>query len=163
MNDIALLLVRLALGGFYLLARYRWVYDPYHPSSTKSAAHTDEPLITDRCGDKWFNRYRERHLRWKLERCGYHGGLAGPVATAELICGLALILGFGTKVSALVLLIITLCATLATARDKVLRQNPVDTLDKITCYMWLVEPHLIVLALVLVLCGAGTISVDQLM
>ena len=50
--DVALFLVRGILGAFFVLARFRWFYDPSRP-------------------EHWFNCGRHDHLAWKLCTCGY--------------------------------------------------------------------------------------------
>jgi uncharacterized membrane protein YphA (DoxX/SURF4 family) len=141
---IVLLLARLTLGFFFVGYRFRWLYDP-SPNN----------------GVKWCNPYRHDNLKKKLCECGWGiKGLAELVAIVELLAGLGLIFGLLTSLSALGLLVILLAATACTAREKVLRQNPVDRLDAVNCYLWTPEPVYMVLAVVVLGLGPGWISID---
>lgn len=143
--DFALLASRLALGVFFVLARFRWLYDP-----------SREP--------RWLNPARHDHLAWKLCSCGYSRNLylADFVAIVEIAAGVALVVGFVTPLASLALLATLLFATRCTAVEKTLKQNPVDKVDAVSCYLWTVEPHLIVFALVGLTGGPGAYSIDAL-
>jgi uncharacterized membrane protein YphA (DoxX/SURF4 family) len=169
--DLALLALRFILGGFFVLARFRWVYDPCR--ATLDVAREGEPHRIKEGepnpygwhGGRWFNAYRHQHLTWKLCSCGWgsHPCLAGFVALVEIFGGAAVVVGLLVPLASFGLLVLTLFATLCTARAKVARQEPVDGIDCASCYLWLVEPHLIIGAMVLMLCGAGRFSVDALL
>lgn len=144
--DLALLLLRVALGVFFLLARFRWIWDP------AQQAHCQ----------RWFPDQRHESLANKLYHCGYSHNpyLAGLVACVEIGAALMLIMGFLVPLAALGLAVVLLFATVCTARDKVARQNPIDTVDCICCYLWLVEPLYLIMAVCLMLTGGGAYSLD---
>lgn len=144
--DFALLLLRAILGTFFVLARFRWVYDPSRP---------DNP---------WFNAERHKHLTWKLCTCGYHWHprMSAIVALLEMSCGLGLLLGLLTIPSALGLLIVLTFATVCTARQKVMEQLPVDPIDCLSCYLWRVEGIYIIIAMSVLLLGPGKFSLDYM-
>lgn len=146
-TDLILLLNRLVLGGFFVLARFRWIYDPSKPS------------------DQWFNGARHASLENKLCACGYgrNESLGVLVALAEVGAGIALIVGFLTQAAALGLLVVLLFATYCTAREKTMRQNPVDGVGVVESYLWTPEPLYIVLCIIAIVGGAGAFSVDRLL
>lgn len=166
-GDVALLLQRVALGAFFFLARFRWVYDPSRAWIAGYAAN-GEPLRGDNANATgraaWFAPYRVNHLTWKLCSCGYgkHPVLAGFVALVEISAGLALVVGLLTPLAALGLLGTLGFATYCTAKDKVAKQGPVDKIDCVSCYLWTVEPLYIVLAVSAIINGAGAYSLDAL-
>lgn len=143
---LTLLLARLTLGFFFVGYRFRWIYDP-----SKEI--------------RWFNPDRRLSLQKKLCECGWGIGprFAAFVALAEISAGLGIMFGFLTSLSALGLLAILIVANACTAREKVLRQNPVDCVDAANCYLWTPEPIYIVLALVVLALGPGWLSLDYLM
>jgi len=146
-SDAALFVLRLVLGGFYVLARFRFFYDP----SLRPA---------------WCNHLRHDSLTNKMARCGWRSMTyfwACVVAAVEVAAGLAVIAGFLTMPAAFGLLIVTVIATICTARDKVMEQNPVDALDCVACYFWRVEGLYIAMALALLLTGPGKWSIDYLL
>lgn len=148
MSNLALLLARFVLGFFFVSYRFRWFYDP---SRKKEGAVC--------------NVYRHLNLRRKLCHCGWgmSPALAAFVAISETLAGFGAIFGMWTTASALGLLLILLVATACTAREKTMRQNPVDGIDVINCYLWNPEPVYIVLAVVVSVFGAGSYSLDHLL
>lgn len=148
-TDAASLLARLVLGAFYVLARFRSFYDPSKPR-----------------GCRVFNRDRLSSLSRKLCYCGFSRGVrfwAWITAGIEVFGGLGLLLGLATMVSAVAILALTVRATLCTAAVKVKEQNPVDTIDCVACYLWRVEGVYIALALLILLLGPGTYSLDAVL
>lgn len=145
--DFASLLLRVILGAFFVLARFRWVYDPSRP---------EQP---------WFNCQRHQHLRWKLCTCGYSTniGLACLVASIEILAGCAVVVGLLSTLATAGLFGVLLFATICTASGKIAEQNPVDCVDKVSCYLWRVEGVYITIALVLLLTGPGKFSLDYLL
>lgn len=145
-TSLASLLLRLILGTFFVLARFRWVYDP---SRTPSL----------------MNPLRHKHFRERLCTCGYgtHPLLCGFVASVEIAAGFAVILGLVTMPALCGLLCVLLFATWCTAREKVCAQNPVDQVDCISCYLWRVEGVYITVAVSLLCLGPGTWSLDHLL
>lgn len=148
MQALTLLLARIILGFFFVSYRFRWVFDP-----------------TPQDGVELCSPYRHLRLRQKLCHCGWgmSPGLAAFVAFAELFAGLGVMAGLVTQLSAFGLLAILLAATLCTAKEKTFRQNPVDRIDVVNCYLWNPEPVYMVLAVVVMVFGAGPISVEYLL
>lgn len=143
-HDAVAFLLRLVLGGFYVLARFRFFWDP-----------SRSPSIC--------NPQRHESLIRKMQHCGWCSMpyfWACFVAGAEVLGGAALVLGFLTVPAAIGLLLVTTVATYCTARDKVMEQHPVDLVDCVSCYLWRVEGLYIALALGIILLGPGKWSVD---
>lgn len=172
-HDLVQLLLRLVLGTFFFLARFRWIYDPQRASILSHVHTTREPIplyLSDESHPgrhtvrAWFPTFRLSHLQWKICHCGYgrHPAISAFVALVEIFGGLALIVGLLTQLAALGLLGVLCFATYCTAREKVLRQNPIDRIDVAACYLWTVEPVYIVLAVCLILGGPGLFSLDAL-
>lgn len=136
MMDLALLLLRLTLGGFFVLARARTLF--YH----------DRILSLER----------------KLGECGLGARrwLTWLVALVEVLAGLGLITGFLTRLSALGLAVVLIVAMRCVAREKIARQRPNDSWDVCTCCLWLVEPLYLIMALAIALAGGGALSLDAL-
>lgn len=145
-EDAALFLLRAVLGTFYVLARFRFFYDPSR--------------------SRWLCPDRRRSLVNKVQICGWLSTAprlwACVVAVVEVLGGAALIVGFLTQYAALSLLGVTLVATYYTARDKVTAQKPVDKLDCVSCYLWRVEGVYIAIALAILALGPGRWSIDYL-
>lgn len=146
---LALFLARFVLGFFFVSYRFRWFYDPTPKDG----------------GGAICNVHRHLSLRKKLCQCGWgmSPALAAFVAVAEIAAGLGVMFGLLTGISAFGLLIILLVATLCTAKEKTLRQNPVDGIDVVNCYLWNPEPVYIVLAVVVLSLGPGSFSLDALL
>lgn len=147
MEALVLLLARSVLGFFFVSYRFRWFYDP----SPQDGVAICSP-------------YRHLTLRKKLCLCGWgiSPWLAGIVAIVELLAGLGVIFGLLTGLSSIGLLLILFAATLCTAKEKTFRQNPVDKIDIVNCYLWNPEPVYIVLALIVLSLGPGWLSLDYL-
>lgn len=160
-HDLTLLLLRVVLGGFFILARFRWLWDPSAPMVQHNGPGGTCYITADRFMPKW----RHEHLRERLRTCGYSDNrfLAGTVAMVELAAALGVLLGALTFLAALGLVAVLVFATMCTAKEKVLRQGPVDCIDWVSDYLWLVEPLYLIVAMVLVLEGAGRYSVDFLL
>lgn len=146
--DLTLLILRLILGVFFVLARFRWFYDPSQP-----------------VGARFLNIARHKHLAWKLCTCGYglHPVLAGFVASVEVLAGLGVTMGLLTPLSTLGLMSVLTFATLCTAKTKVMEQHPVDDIDCVSCYLWRVEGVYLAIALAILLGGPGKYSLDYLL
>lgn len=159
-HDLALLLLRFTLGFFFLLARFRWVWDPAQPMIQHKRG---VKCVLEQDAGGWFPEWRHKHLQGKLSQCGYSDNryLAGFVAMTELSAALGLIVGLLTPLAALGLVGVLIFATRCTAREKVAKQGPVDCIDWVCDYLWLVEPVYLVIALSLVLTGAGRFSLDH--
>lgn len=142
---IALLLNRVTLGTFYLLARFRFFYDPSKPAK-----------------ERWLNKERSASLTAKMQHCGftsYPYAWAWIAASIEVIGGGMLIAGVFSAFAALGLSVLTLFATRCTWRSKVYEQNPVDCVDVCSCYLWRVEGLYILMALIVILAGPGGFTV----
>jgi uncharacterized membrane protein YphA (DoxX/SURF4 family) len=154
--DLAQLVLRIVLGVFFVLARFRWFFDP-----SEGRTLTDFWNPVD--GRVVLPPARHRSLSAKLVHCGFSGNpwLGVWVATVEVSAGLGVLFGFLTSLSALGLVVILLLGTRCTARDKTMRQNPVDRVDVLSCYLWTPEPVYLVIAVALVLMGGGVFSIDH--
>lgn len=148
MTAAVLFLARFVLGFFFVSYRFRWFYDP-----------------TPSQGGNVCNVHRHLNLRKKLCQCGWgiSSTLAATVAIGETLAGLGVIFGLLTTLSALGILVILLAATMCTAREKTMRQNPVDGIDVVNCYLWNPEPVYIVLATLVLVLGPGSFSLDHIM
>lgn len=89
-------------------------------------------------------------------------GWAWVAALVEVLAGVAVVIGLLTLPAAFGLLVTLLVATICTAYDKVMEQNPVDKLDCVACYLWRVEGLYIGLAIIILLAGPGAYSIDYL-
>jgi uncharacterized membrane protein YphA (DoxX/SURF4 family) len=146
--SIALALIRIILGLFFVLARFRFFYDPIKPK-----------------GQRVFCPQRLTSLTNKMTHCGvkrWPFQIAVAVAVIEVLAGIALIFGFLSVLSAFGLLVILLYATKCTCREKIAKQNPVDGIDHLCCYLWAPEPLYIGMCLVIILAGPGMYSLDAL-
>lgn len=149
--DIVELLLRVILGLFFVIYRFRWIYDP--TSGTMP----------------WLNTVRHQHLAAKLCSCGWgmHPLLAAFVALIENFAGLGVMFGLFTQLSAFGLMSILIVATTCTAKHKIEIQNggkgPEDSIDVVSCYLWTVEPVYIVIAFCVLLLGPGRYSIDALL
>lgn len=144
--DLALLGQRLILGVFFILARFRVIYDP------------------SRAAEGWFPASRVAHLKQKVQCiCGYSFPPWWFLAGAELLGGLGVIFGLFTVAAGAGLALVTLFGTLCTWRERVCRQQPADAVDRVSCYLWLPEPIYLLLGVNLALTGAGRYSLDALL
>lgn len=146
-SNIVLLLARFMLGFFFVSYRFRWFFDP-NPND----------------GVQFCSPYRHLKLRQKLCSCGWGMSptMAAFVAISEFLAGLGVLFGFLTTLSAIGLLIILVVATACTAKEKTMRQLPVDGIDVVNCYLWNPEPVYIMLALIIANFGPGWLSLDHL-
>lgn len=144
--DVALALARILVGTFFILARFRWVYDPMYQKP-------------------WFNPTRQQSLVNKLNHCGFQNATfwAPFVAYGELLAAIGLIVGLLTPLAALGLLVILVYATKCTAMEKTMKQNPIDKIDVVSCYLWNPEPIYIALVVMLMAFGAGAYSLDHVL
>lgn len=146
MTDAALLIARLLLGVFFVLARFRFFYDPSRANS-------------------WLNQDRCESLTRKMRHCGLQDWpkfWAWTAAVVEVAAGFAVVIGLLTLPATLGLLVTLLLATRCTARDKIMEQHPVDPVDWVACYLWRVEGLYIGLAAIILLAGPGAYSIDYL-
>jgi uncharacterized membrane protein YphA (DoxX/SURF4 family) len=147
--DFVLLSARIILGGFFVIDRFRWFWDPQHTGSQRHL----------------LNEARREHLRAKIEQVT---GLRSVwwsviVAFVEFFGGLAIMFGFLTPLAALAILVILIIASHGNFHQKVIvKQQPQDKVDVISCYFWTVEPLYIWMAAMIVILGAGSISLDSL-
>lgn len=161
--DIAALLARITLGGFFVLARFRFFFDPSRGSNLQRTVPVG--YWDDSDNHLWFNPRRLASLTRKMRVCGWTTWApfwAWFAALVEVGAGLFLILGLLTRTSAFGLLVVTLAATVCTAREKVAKQGPVDRIDCIGCYLWCAEPLYIVMAIIILLIGPGLYSLDSI-
>lgn len=145
-QDFFLFVARFVLGFFFVSYRFRFVWDPMG-------------------SPRFWNVGRHEKLQQKLCHCGWGANptFAIFIAISELLAGVGVIFGLLTIPSALGLLLILLGATYCTAREKTLKQDPIDTVDCINCYFWNPEPVYIVVTLMVLSFGPGAISLDHLL
>lgn len=143
-QDAALFLLRFTMGLFFVVYRFRWVWDPSD------------------CTKQWCPPARRDRLIKRLEDCGYgyHPILAGSVAVIEILAGLGLMAGLLTIPSAVGIFVIMLFANCCTPREEIPLMRPVDKVDVVRCYLHLAEPLYAVMALSVVLMGPGRWSMD---
>lgn len=143
-QDAALFLIRSTMGLFFLIYRFRWIWDPAAKDS------------------QWFSQIRRSRLIKRLESCGYGSNrhLAGAVALVEILAGAALIVGLLTMPAALGIFVILIFANCCTPREEIPFMKPVDGVDVVRCYLHLAEPLYLVMAVVLLLMGPGRWSLD---
>lgn len=146
-NDLALFLNRLLLGIFFVSYRFRWVFDPSDPT-----------------GDYWFPLARRNRLVNRLCTCGYSNNplLSATVAITEILAGLGLLVGLLSIPSAFGILAVMVFANCCTPFEEVPAMHPVDRIDIVACYLRLVEPLYLYMALVVILLGPGHWSMDYL-
>lgn len=170
--DFALALNRITLGLFFVLARFRFFYDParggnlpssYPVTGTYGSIYGNQYYRDRRA---WFNPRRAASLTRKMCTCGWRKGAAfwaWFAAIVEVGAGLFLIFGLLSALSAFGLLTVTTAATFCTAKEKVTSQKPIDKIDCVGCYLWCAEPLYIVMALVAITAGPGSWSLDALL
>lgn len=143
-SDLGLFLNRFILGLFFVIYRFRWIYDP----SDKECS--------------WFSPRRRYRLMNRLCTCGYtdNAVLAGTVAMVEILAGLALMAGFLTIPAAGGIIAVMIFANCCTPKEEIPLMNPVDKIDWVACYLRLVEPLYLFMALLVVLMGPGRWSID---
>lgn len=127
------------LALFFLLARFRFFYDPSKP-----------------VGLRWLNEDRHASLTNKMCHCGLEfkpRAFAWFVAVVEVGCALLLLWPPTRLIGALGLLGILLKATHCTARAKVMEQHPVDKIGVCEAYLWRVEGLYIVMVVCVILEG----------
>lgn len=141
-----LLALRVYLGLFMILARFRWFYDPSRPEAP------------------WFNHGRHSSLYRVVCSCGFPFWLvAAAVAVVEVLAGLALVFGLMTVPAAFGMLVILLVATWCKGAEKTAKQKPVDRIDWVSCYLWTPEPGYIMIALAILVLGPGMFSLDHVL
>lgn len=144
--DAALLLVRVVVGSFFVLYRFRWVYDP----------------TSDQ---RWFCPVRRSRLKERIRACRYGCSniLPALVAIGEIGAGFALIIGLLSLPSAALLLVILLFGMVCLLPEEIPAMNPVDRIDVVRCTMQWPEPLYAVLCVVVLLAGPGQWSIDALL
>lgn len=163
METVVLFIARFVLGFFFVSYRFRWFWDP-SPQHDITSPMGVTKMVPDPSGAEFCNPYRHLKLRAKLCHCGWGMSpmMGAFIAIAETLAGLGVMFGFLHTLSTLGLLVILLVATTCTAKEKTLRQNPVDRIDVVNCYLWNPEPVYIVLAVVVLWFGPGWFSLDTL-
>lgn len=146
--DLSAFLVRFTLGLFFVLARFRFFYDP------------SQPYYRFLCPT------RIKSLTNKMAHCGFRCfpvQLAFFVAAWEVLAGIALIVGLLTELAAFGMLVVLLVATRCTCRQKVEAQHPCDRIDAVACYLWTPEPLYVLLTVLVLLLGPGAYSLDAVL
>lgn len=146
-SDLALFLNRFLMGLFFVVYRFRWVFDPSLP-----------------VGQRWFSKQRRFRLINRLCTCGYSRNpvLSGTVAIVEILAGLGLMAGLLAVPSAIGILLVMIFANCCTPREEIPAMHPVDKIDVVACYLRLVEPLYLMMAVVVILVGPGKWSLDYL-
>lgn len=162
-GSIALLLIRVTLGLFYVLARFRFFYDP--------SKRSDGPIGFREGGyirygnQRWLNKARHDSLSAKMTACGFKWQpnlVAWIVATIEVGGGLLLIVGLYPALMAWLLFGVTAFASMCTWKHKVfVEQNPVDRIDVCSCYLWRVEGLYLIMAACVILGGGGALALSD--
>lgn len=134
--DLALLLNRGVLGVFFFMTRARTLFDDARMEKL-------ETVLCD-CGYG-----RRRWLTWF-------------VALVEVLAGAALIVGLASRVAAFSLFAVLLVAMHCTVGDRLMEKEVKSRWDACVHCLWMVEPSYFVMALVVMLAGAGRLSLDQL-
>jgi uncharacterized membrane protein YphA (DoxX/SURF4 family) len=159
LTDIALFINRVILGGFFVLARFRFFFDPSKPT-----LRVHPVQFTILSSERWLNADRRKSLHNKLMYCGFkHPAWVWVVAITEVGAGILLISGLFTALAGLCLLVLTMRASVCTARTKVFEQNPCDPLDVCACYLWRVEGLYIVMSAICVLAGPGSFALSEVL
>jgi uncharacterized membrane protein YphA (DoxX/SURF4 family) len=146
------------LGTFYVLARFRFFYDPSKPEVTITSS-----LAYDRW-NRWFNKDRQDSLVRKMGLCGLSWKprlWAWTDAVVEVGAGLLLIIGLYAPLMAFALFVVTALATRCTWRQKVYEQNPCDALDVCACYLWRVEGLYLIIAACIIFGGGGAFALSD--
>lgn len=141
--DLLLLSIRVLVGGFFLLYRFRWVYEPSNRT--------------------WFCPNRAAKLKGALADCGVNPGLASFVAVTEILAGLGLILGLCTMGSAVVLGIIMAYGHRCVVIPGIRKMQPVDILDTMRCWLMWPEPLYLIMCVWLLCTGPGRFSLDHIL
>lgn len=146
-HDLAMFLVRLIVGCFFLFFRFRWIYDPSRPD------------------DPWFNTARRQKLVTRLCTCGYtsHPYLAGSVALTEIFGGCALIVGLLTVPAAFGLFVVMVFATYCHAKESLAEEKPVDFMEVCSCLLFETEVGYTTMIVMILLLGPGAFSLDALL
>ena len=137
MHDVALALVRAAVGVFFAIAGFH----------------------------KLFNKARHARLVQTLleDRVPFPRFFQWWVPAWELLAGAMLAVGFLTAFSAAVLAIVCLVACFCEAREKVRSYGPINLADTIDDYLYLPEVLYLVMLAVSVLAGTGKYSLDAIL
>lgn len=134
MNDLAFLILRVAVGAFFAISGYHKLFTPARRERLRKTLAADGvPMVN-------FN------VRW--------------VPAWEFLAGTSLAVGFMTQFHAMVLAIICLVACWAEARDKVEKYNPIDMADRLDDWLYLPEVLYLVILVALLLTGGGAYSLD---
>ena len=141
--DLSFLINRVIIGIFFVSYRFRWFYDPAQPPC-----------------DRWFSAFRRTKLRTRLCTCRYPVVMAPAVAVIEVLAGLALIVGLLTVPAAVGIVVIMIFANCCTPPEEIPAMNPVDKLDWLSCYLRLVEPLYLWMAVMVIMHGPGRYSLD---
>lgn len=150
--SLAINVLAATVGAFFVLARFRFFYDPSKPKGTR-----------------WLNADRNASLTAKMAHCGLTRGpkfWAWVTSCVEVFGGLALITGVGRWVAAPAILFLLIIATKCTAKAKVCEQHPVDCVDVVCAYLWRVEGLYILMTALVVWYETGPVAsriVDSLL
>ena len=133
--DLALALVRVAIGGFFAISGFHKLFNP------ERHAHYTRTLVADHVPAIGF-------MQWW-------------VAGWEFAAGLLVAVGLFSTFSAGVLMIICVVACMAEAPAKVAKYNPIDKADVVDDYLYLPEVLYLITLAAVALAGPGHFSVDH--
>jgi uncharacterized membrane protein YphA (DoxX/SURF4 family) len=145
-SDFGTLLLRLLLGIFFVIARYRWLYDP-----------NGTPRL--------LNGQRHEKLRERLCTCGYtdHPCMCAMVALTEIFAGIAIAIGLLTQLALIGLLCVLAFAIPCKSREDIRNHNGEGSDSFFGWYMWNIEGSYFTIIIVLLLTGPGIYSLDHLL
>lgn len=141
--DLLLLAIRVLVGGFFLLYRFRWVYEPSEGT--------------------WFCPKRHAKLESALVDCGFSPAFAPVIAITEIAAALGLIFGLFTLVAAAGLGVIMAYGHRCVVFPGIKKMRPVDVLDVMRCWLMWPEPLYLIMCVWIVCAGAGRFSLDHIL
>lgn len=134
-HDAAMLLVRVAVGVFFIFSGYHKLFNKgRHESLVKTLTDDKVPLIKV---NQWF------------------------VPSVEFLGGIAVTVGLFTSLAALGLIVICLVATCVDGLKRVEGWSPIDFADKIDDVLYLPEVLYLVMLVAIVMAGSGKYSLHR--
>lgn len=137
LHDVALALVRVAVGLFFAISGYHKLFNKARH------ARLVQTLTADKVPAVWFNQW------W--------------VPGWEFLAGSMLAVGLLTAFSAGVLAIICMVACLCEAKERVASYGPIDLADTIDDFLYLPEVLYLVMLAVSIFAGTGRYSLDAVL
>lgn len=140
------LLLRLLLGIFFIIARFRWLYDP-----------EGKPRL--------LNPDRHTKLKERLCTCGYadHPCMCAMVALTEIFAGLAIAAGLLTQLALFGLLCVLAFAIPCKSREDIRDGKGEGNTGYFSWFMWNIEGSYFTIIVVLLFMGPGVYSLDHVL